>query len=30
VRWTADGMNFWAVSDAATDVLRNFRDTIRE
>ena len=30
VRWTANGMTFWAVSDAATDVLRNFRDTIRD
>jgi anti-sigma factor RsiW len=30
VRWTADGMTFWAVSDAATEVLSNFRDTIRE
>lgn len=30
VRWTANGMTFWAVSDAAKDVLRNFRDTIRE
>ena len=30
VRWTANGMTFWAVSDAATDVLRTFRDTIRD
>jgi anti-sigma factor RsiW len=30
VRWTANGMTFWAVSDAGEDVLRNFRDTIKD